>query len=240
MSENCRKIAGVMGGMGPDATVDFMSKVIALTGGNADQDHIHMIIDHDPGVPNRQLAMQSGEDDVSAPLGAMARRLEAAGADFLVMVCNTAHAFLADVRSTTSIPFISIIDVSVGAIDAAAPQATRIGVMATDACLEASVYQDAIAATGRTAIVPEGQALQRLMCLINAIKAGDQGDAIQQGMREIGAFLCASGAEILIAGCTEIPLVFDASHAPVPVIASTDALAQRTVDIAKGLVTISH
>jgi len=98
-----------MGGMGPDATVDFMAKVIAMTDSARDQDHVHMIVDHDPTVPNRQLAINSGVDNVSERLVEMARRLESAGADFLVMVCNTAHVFMSDALAATGIPFISII-----------------------------------------------------------------------------------------------------------------------------------
>jgi len=116
-----------MGGMGPDATVDFMAKVIALTDSGRDQDHVHMIIDHDPSIPNRQAAINSGNDDVSARLAEMAQRLESAGADFLVMVCNTAHFFLEAVNSSTSIPFISIIDESVNEIDSICADARIVG-----------------------------------------------------------------------------------------------------------------
>jgi len=94
MTESMDKTAGVMGGMGPDATVDFMAKVIALTDSGRDQDHVHMIVDHDPTVPNRQEAIRGEDSDVADRLAAMARRLQDAGADFLVMVCNTAHVFL--------------------------------------------------------------------------------------------------------------------------------------------------
>ena len=81
MTENARKIVGVMGGMGPDATVDFMAKVITLTDSISDQDHVHMIVDQDPTIPSRQLAIREGIPDVTVALGAMAKRLEDAGAD---------------------------------------------------------------------------------------------------------------------------------------------------------------
>ncbi len=123
MMDNVRKTAGVMGGMGPDATVDFMARVIALTDSGNDQDHIHMIVDQDPTVPNRQRAIREGLNNVTDALGAMAKRLEDAGADFLVMVCNTAHVFLDGVHANTSIPFISIIDESVNEIDRVCPGA---------------------------------------------------------------------------------------------------------------------
>ncbi len=235
MTENDQKTAGVMGGMGPDATVDFMARVIALTDSGNDQDHIHMIVDQDPTIPNRQRAIREGLTDVTDALGAMAKRLEDAGADFLVMVCNTAHVFLDGVHANTSIPFISIIDESVSEIDRICPEARQVGVMATDGCLNTEIYQDAIAASGRTPLVPEGAALEQLMSLITAIKAGNQGDDIRQSMQASAHSLVDRGAEVIIAGCTEIPIVFEGEDCSVPVIGSTNVLAERTLDLAQGV-----
>lgn len=240
MAGMAHKTVGVMGGMGPDATVDFMAKVVALTASGRDQDHIHMIVDHDPTIPNRQIAINTGRDDVSARLGAMARRLEAAGADFLVMVCNTAHVFLDDVYSTSSIPFISIIEESVNEIERQSPEVRSVGVMATDGCLKTDIYQDAIERSGRTALVTDAQHTRQLMDLINAVKAGDQGRDVKHGMQAVATALVNDGAEALIAGCTEIPLVFGVADSPVPVIDSTNVLARRTVDLATGLASLPN
>jgi len=235
MTENDQKTAGVMGGMGPDATLDFMAKVIALTDSGNDQDHIHMIVDQDPTVPNRQRAIREGLNNVTDALGAMAKRLEDAGADFLVMVCNTAHVFLDGVRANTSIPFISIIDESVNEIDRVCPGARIVGVMATDGCLDTGIYQDAITASGREALVPDGAAMEQLMSLITAIKAGNQGEDIRQSMQASANALVEQGADVIIAGCTEIPIVFEGENCSVSVIGSTNVLAQRTLDLAKGV-----
>jgi len=235
MTDNVQKIAGVMGGMGPDATVDFMSRVIALTASGNDQDHVHMIVDQDPGIPNRQRAIREGTTDVTAALGAMAMRLETAGADFLVMVCNTAHVFLDDVYARTTIPFISIIDESVAAIDRIRAAAKQVGVMATDGCLDTGVYQDAIASSGRDALVPQGPEREQLMRLITAIKAGEQGDEIRTAMQAAANTLVEQGADIIIAGCTEIPIVFEGENCAVPVVSSTIVLAERTLQLAQGI-----
>ena len=220
--------------MGPDATVDFMTKVLRLTDSDRDQDHVHMIVDQDPSVPNRQTAIRSGQDDVSPALTRMARRLEEAGADFLVMVCNTAHAFLGGVHEATRIPFISIIDESIAEIDRVAPGAKTVGVMATDGCLDTRLYQAAVEETGRIAIVPDAENLTELMRLINAVKAGDQGPLVAEGMKDVAQSLIDRGAEVIIAGCTEIPIVFDGSGFPTPLISSTDVLAKRTLALAMG------
>ncbi len=238
MGEKTQKTVGVMGGMGPDATVDFMARVIALTKARCDQDHVHMIVDNDPTIPDRQTAMISGNDDVSARLGAMAQRLESAGAEFLVMVCNTAHIFIDDVHASSDIPFVNIIDESVREIEQVRADARTVGVLATNACVNTRVYQDAIDASGRVALVPDQADQQKLMDLINAIKAGDKGESVTEGMESVAHALIDAGADILISGCTEIPIVFSGDGFPVPVIASTDVLARRTVDLAKGYVSL--
>ena len=223
-----------MGGMGPGATVDFMAKVIALTASARDQDHVHMIVDQDPTIPNRQTAIASGNDDVSGPLTAMAQRLERAGADFLVMVCNTAHVFIDGVREHTSIPFISIIDETIAEIERRAPEAETVGIMATDGCLDTRIYHDAVEATGRTAIQPDEAGVADLMSLITAVKSGDESEAVAAGMQAVAHALVDRGADVIIGGCTEIPIVFEGEGFPVPVVSSTNVLAARTIELARG------
>jgi aspartate racemase len=226
--------AGVLGGMGPDATIDFMSKVIALTPAETDQDHIRMIVDHNPKVPNRQAAILGDAADPGAELAAMATRLEQAGADFLVMVCNSAHAFLEPVRQATRIPFISIVDVSIREIEAINSDARNVGVLATDGLLATGIYQRALLDAGRSPVLLQDEELARLMTLIRKVKAGDKSREVADGMGMLAELLASAGAEVVIAGCTEIPLVLDATKVTVPVIASTDALARKTVALARG------
>ena len=224
-----------MGGMGPDATVDFMARMTANADSGRDQDHVHLIVDQDPTVPNRQAAIRTGVDDVSPHLKAMAQRLENAGADFLVMVCNTAHVFLDGVRQSTRIPFISIIEESMAEADRLRPDATAVGIMATDGCLNTNIYQDAVLASGRKPVVPDEAGVAELMKLITAIKAGDRGQDIADGMEAVARALVERGAEVIIAGCTEIPIVFEGEGFAVPVISSTNVLARKTLRLARGL-----
>jgi len=235
MTENTQKTVGVMGGMGPDATVDFMARVIALTDSNSDQEHVHMIVEQNPTIPDRQTAIREGTDDVSDALAAMAKRLQDAGADFLVMVCNTAHVFIDGVYASTTIPFVHLIEESVNEIDVVSPDAKKVGVMATTGCLNTGIYQDAVISSGREALVPEGDDMQELMDLIKAVKAGDKGEEIQNGMQTSANHLVDRGADVIIAGCTEIPIVFEGENCDVPVVSSTGVLAQRTLELAKGI-----
>ena len=226
------KIIGVLGGMGPDATVDFMSKVIALTPADKDQDHIHMIVDHNPGVPNRQAAILGDGADPGPELAAMAARLEAAGADYLVIPCNTAYVFKGAVTSASSLPLISIIDVTVA--DAVTRDAKSVGVLATDGCLDAGVYQDALTKAGLTPVLPTEAEIEQFMTLCHRIKAGYQGERVARDMAGLAKALVDRGADAVIAGCTEIPLVLKQSALDVPLISSTDVLATATVALARG------
>lgn len=227
-----RKTVGVLGGMGPDATVDFMATVIALTKAAKDQDHIRMLVDHNPGVPDRQAAMYGDRAAVSKVLSDMALRLEAAGADFLVMPCNTAHVFLDDVLPLLQVPFVHIIDETVAEIKALCPAARRVAVMATSACVEAGAYQAAIEAAGAKCALPSATGQQQLMELIIRIKRGDRSQAVRDAMRVLARDLVAAGAEVIVAGCTEIPLVLRGEDLEVPFVSSTEVLARRCITMA--------
>ena len=231
---NIMKTVGVLGGMGPDATVDFMAKVIALTPAERDQDHIHMLVDHNPKVPNRQTAILGNGEDPGPEIAAMARRLEAAGAEFLVIPCNTAYVFAPSVLESVSIPLISIIDETIAAIGEQSPAAKAVGLLATNGCLEANVYQEALQANGLDPVLPNGAQLEVLMELINGIKAGNRSEAVSAAMRELAGALVSQGAQTIVAACTEIPLVLDAAMLSVPLISSTDVLALKTVQFARG------
>lgn len=229
-----QKVAGVLGGMGPAATVDFMNKVIAFTPARRDQDHIRMLVEHNPKVPSRQNVSAADDVLIRSQLAAMALRLEAAGADFLVMVCNTAHGWLDEAYGKVSIPFISIVDVTVQALREQYPAVRSAAIMATPACTRGGLYQAALADAGITPVAPDDDALAALMALIDRVKAGDQGTAVSGAMAAVAAGLVADGADAVIAGCTEIPLVLRPDQLPVPLISSTDELARRTVALALG------
>ena len=220
-----------MGGMGPDATVDFLAKVVAATDAACDQDHVRMLVDHNPQLPNRHDAIAGTGPDVGPQLAAMAVGLESAGADFLVMVCNTAHAFTRDIRAAVSIPFVSIIDVVMDSLASRGVQ--RVGVMAAQGCLQAGLYQTALAAAGIEPVVWNEQQLARFMALVYRIKGGDRAPDIAIDMRKLAAELEFSGAELLVAGCTEVPLFLQQEDIDLPLLSSTDLLVRRTIALAK-------
>jgi len=228
------KVVGIIGGMGPDATVDFMSRVLRATPANSDQDHVRMVVEHNPGIPSRQLAMKGEGENPGPVIAAMAARLEAAGADFLVMPCNLAHAWQSDIRAATSIPFVSIVDESLLSALSRSDDQSAIGLMTTPGCFTSGLYQQALSDAGRPAIVQTPDELSETMLLVERIKGGDQSNEVADGLKQLANRLVDRGAKVLIAACTEFPLVLTESMFNVAFVSSTDVLAKKTVALALG------
>lgn len=226
------RTAGVLGGMGPAATIDFMAQVLRLTGAESEQGNVRLIVDSNPALPNRHEAILGTGPSPGPMLAQMARGLQAAGADFLVMPCNTAHAFAAEVRAATGLPFLHLIEETVAEVAAAHPAARRIGVLAAAGCLDARLYDATLAAGGRTAVSPAGEQRARFMDLVWRIKRGEAGSEVRAAMAGLAAELAAAGAEVIVAGCTEVPLALGAEDLAVPFVNSTEVLARRTVEAA--------
>ena len=220
-----QRIVGVIGGLGPDATVDFMAQVIAVTPADKDQDHVRMLVDQNPHVPNRQDALAGTGDDPGPQLAAMAAELQRAGADFLVMPCNTAHAWTANIEKAVTIPFVSIVDETI----AACADHTAIGLLSTTGCLHSNVYQDGLATAGKQPVLPNDAELAQLMELVFRVKQGEKSSEMAESMLRLAEALVDRGAEVVVVACTEIPLVLDAERVTVPVINSTEVLARSTV-----------
>ncbi len=224
-------LVGVLGGLGPEATVDFMARVLALTPAASDQDHVHMLVDQNPSVPNRQEAVLRDGEDPTPAIVEMAKRLESAGCEFLVMPCNTAHAWEEAIRAATSIPFLSIVDATVAAIP---KDISKVGLMTTPAGLATNCYQNVLADRGIETIEHNAAEVQELMKLVYSIKVGETGAGVTDAMRGLAENLVERGAELIIFGCTEIPIVLNAEELAVPAQSSTDELAKRTIAVARG------
>lgn len=213
------KTLGVLGGMGPAATLDFLAKLQAATPAVRDQDHLRVLIDINPQVPDRN----TGEADPGPVLADMARGLVAQGAQVLAIACNTAHAFADKVRSA-GVPLIDMIEVACEAARDAG--ARRVGVLGTPLAL--SLYTERLRAMGLEAVAPDADGQARFMTLLYRIKAGDLGPEVSKGMRTVADAL---GADAVIAGCTEVPLVIETLD--VPFIDAGLELAKRCVEVCR-------
>lgn len=228
------KLVGIIGGMGPDATVDFMSRILQVTPAGTDQDHVRMLVENNPRIPSRQAAMRGEGESPGPAIAAIATRLDAMGAEFLVMPCNLAHAWQADIEAAISIPFISIVEESVrSALDRSGDD-SAVGLMTTPGCFTAGLYQQALETAGRPVITQTPDELAEAMSFVEQIKSGNRSPEIVSGLRTLADKLVDRGAKVLIAACTEFPLVLDESMFDVAFVSSTDVLARKTVAIALG------
>lgn len=225
---------GVLGGMGPAATLDFHAKVLAACQAGRDQDHIRLIIDSNPAVPDRGAALRGEGPSPGPALAAMAQGLEGAGAEVLVMPCNTAHVWADEIRAATRLPFIDLIEATAEAAVHAVPGLKRAGVLGTTGCLDAGLYHRAFAAHSAGVLAPEAGEQAALMALIGRLKSGDAGARVRGGMAELAGALVERGAEVVIAGCTEVPLALSAQETGAPLISSTDVLVARALAFARG------
>jgi aspartate racemase len=230
MSET--KTVGVIGGLGPLATLDFFERILRRTAAVREQDHLRLIIDNNTKVPDRNAFLR-GEGPSPAPtLAASARGLQNAGAELIVMACNTTHAWESEIRAAITVPFLSIIDVTTEAVADLRPEA--VGVLAVDACLGMKLYQNALAKAGIRSVLLAPDSQRTFMELIYRIKSGDSGDTVRRAMATLARKLEAQGAEVIIAGCTEIPIVLTADDIEGELISSTDILVERTILAAGG------
>lgn len=226
MSEDHSMVLGVLGGMGPAATLDFLAKLQAFTPAERDQDHIRVICDINPKAPDRNVP-GSGAGGV---LAEMAGALRGAGAEVLAMPCNTAHAHADLIQMASGLPLIDMIDLAAEA--AARTGAMRTGVLGTKGALR--LYREYLAARAMSLVALPPERQDAFMAALYRIKAGDLGEEVRAQMRGFAAELTAAGAETIIAGCTEVPLVLREADVRGELIDPAVLLAKRCVAVCLG------
>ncbi|MGP1255991.1 MAG: aspartate/glutamate racemase family protein [Kiloniellales bacterium] len=220
---------GILGGMGPEATILLMTRVLALTPAQDDSDHVPLLVDSNTQVPSRIEALIEGTGESPGPvLAAMAARLVAMGATALAMPCNTAHAYLPEIRAAAGdVPVLDMVGLTAEGFTAMAPQPQRIGMLASTAVQITGLYDKAFASLGIEAVFPQRQV--DVMDVIRAVKRGTCGPSEQAVLAEIAASLIAEGAEALAIACTEISVIADDLPRTVPVLDAIDVLADTIV-----------
>lgn len=224
-------IVGVLGGMGPLATVDFMRKMLVATPAAVDQEHIPLLVSSIPQVPDRSAAFRGEGESPVASMICSGQRLVAAGAEVVVIACNTAHLWFDDVRDALGLPMLHLVDAAIDEVLARVAAGGKVGLLATDATLASGLYVDRRCDDGRTVnwLLPTAAERRDLLTPgIAAVKAGQ----LETGGRLLTAAARAlrlRGACAVVLGCTEIPLVVDAASAGIPVVDATAALARHAV-----------
>ncbi len=224
------KIVGIIGGMGPGATVDMMRRVIEATPARDDVDHIRMIVDNNPKIPSRIKAIIEGGGEDPAPcMMEMARKLAAWGADFLAIPCNTAHYYYKEVRSAVDIPVLNMIQLTTDAIVEGNPSLETVGLLASTAVGMTGLYKKRFEAEGVSVIYPSPERQDRLMTAIRTIKTGRCGNEEKNALRSAAGELVKRDAGALIVGCTELSIIFNAVDVEVRLYDSAQVLAECIV-----------
>ena len=223
MNKPARRV-GVLGGMGPEATLVFLGKFYALTRARPEQDRPPLLLDMDPSVPDRNRAWGNEGKSPGPALAAMGRRLASAGADFCVLPCITAHGFADDFEEASGLPLLRLPAIVADAL--ATGRIGSVGLLATSTALEMQLFQSAFADHGIDAIMPDASDQDTLMRAIYAIKRGDEARAEVLAVAER---LIRDGAEALLIGCTDISTLRLEKIGPHDVIDALDVLAEHTL-----------
>ncbi|RIE16866.1 aspartate/glutamate racemase family protein [Candidatus Cryosericum septentrionale] len=227
------KTLGIIGGMGPAATLDLFYKILKATPAKRDQDHIHIIIDDFPQIPDRTaFLLGKGENPLPYILKS-AKTLEKANVDVLCMPCNTAHYFVEDIRNATPLPFISIVESTLNEIKSSFENSKNIGLLATDGTIIGRVYHNIFEVERYRIITPIEEKQHEVMKIVYSIKAGKMEENVQT-FEEIIEHMKFLGCESVILGCTELPILLKYFEPSLPVIDATSCLAKEIANFATG------
>jgi len=223
-------ILGIFGGMGPEATANMYQLIVKMTPAKRDQEHIPTLIFSFPQVPDRTTAILADDPAIVPWLVEGVTRLERAGAAFIIIPCNTAHYYHAQMQAAVRIPILHMIREAAVAVAGRYPQCRQVGLLATSGTIRTGLYEKEFAALGLRTIVPdEAVEEEYVMKAIGLIKAGKTGKESEDLLAFAAAHLESRGAEVLVLGCTEIPLAFNPERARVPVVNATRVLAEAAI-----------
>jgi aspartate racemase len=205
-----RKTIGILGGMGPEATAHFFSLIIKHTAAAKDQDHLPVLIYNLPQIPERTPAILGQGPSPVPLLRKGARTLARAGADFIVIPCISAHAFLPEIRRASPVPILSLVDESLAGAKKQKPRLRRVGLLASTGTVRSGLFTKTFAKAGIEIITTTEKEQSRVMEAVfgkGGVKAGFTEGQPRKLVLDVARRLIKRGAEAVIAGCTEIPLV---------------------------------
>lgn len=227
------KRIGIIGGMGPEATVDLFSKIVASTPSRKDQDHLRIIIDNNPKVPSRfKFIMGEGEDPLPY-LIEMAQRLERYGADLLLTPCNAAHHFYDQIQEKVKIPILHIAQETRRHIESMKPRPEKVGLMASGSTVKAGIYQKVFQGSKIRLVLPDSKKQEMISKMIYTFKQRVRTKKLERTLMHVAHSLVEMGAEAIILGCTELPLILSGVKSSIRFIDANDILARAAVRRAK-------
>ncbi|MFD1544235.1 aspartate/glutamate racemase family protein [Nonomuraea guangzhouensis] len=224
------EIIGILGGMGPAATADFYAKLVSMTPGSSDQDHLRTVIWSDPTIPDRTEALLGDGPDPTPWLLDGSRVLREAGATLIAIPCNTAHAFVPRIADHVGLPIVHMIGEVARHLTTLSPRIHTAGLLATTGTVRVGLYQEWLDRFGIGLVLPDAASQDHeVMTAIRAVKAGARDVTVTEPLARAARRLTAQGAQVIIAGCTEIPLGLCAEAVDVPLVDPALVLAQALV-----------
>lgn len=223
------KKVGILGGMGPLATVDLFNKIVIMTNANCDNDHIHILIDNNTEIPDRTSFILGEGEDPTPELIKSATTLESMGADFIVIPCNTAHHFYKFVQDSVSIPVINMIEETAKFIVNMNLDSNKVGLISTTGTIFSGVYDTMFKKYNLEIVKPDTKGQQVIMDLIYGVKEGNT-DFDLNSIYKVLENLSDSGCSYVILGCTELPVAFQTLDIKGDFIDPTRILAQAAID----------
>lgn len=222
---------GILGGMGPEATILIMQKLLAAVKARDDADHLPLIVDQNPQVPSRIRHLIEGTGEDPGPvLADMARRLVAGGAEALAIPCNTAHHYAPMVRQAVSVPLLDMVALSVDHAASLVGPGGRVGILASPAVRKVGLFDATLAKRGLTALYATDEAA--MLAAIRQIKAeGPQPEArhtLQTGSKD----LADRDASVQLVACTEFSLIADSVAQGVQIFDTLDVLVRAIKEFA--------
>lgn len=224
-----RKMLGVIGGMGPEATSYYYENVIAHTKAACDQDHIDMVILSHAAMPDRTEAIMSGDDrKLINMLCNDARTLETLGASNIAITCNTSHYFYDHIQKAVKIPVIHMVKESVAYAVRDFENVKRVGIMATDGTINSKIYHRACREAGVTPVKPSEERQKDVMSLIyEDIKAGKPGD--RKKFDRVFSEFMRKGCDVVILACTELSVFKGKHEVPSICLDAMDVLVKESI-----------
>jgi aspartate racemase len=225
---------GVLGGMGPLASAEFVVKLVRATPALVDQDHFPVTLDSSPQIPDRPSAIFGGGSDPMEAMVQVLRGLEAAGCALVAMPCNTVHHWYDRLAAQTSLPIVHIADAVAARLREVAPGARRIGLIGSTVTTQLGIFANRLGDEWEWLYATPAELDKLVLPGIAAVKSGDLVRGRELFLQAVGE-LQARGPEVIVLACTEIPVVISQSDVSIPVVDSTDALAHHTVAAAQAL-----
>jgi aspartate racemase len=229
-----QRVLGILGGMGPEATVDLYREILACTPAQRDQDHFPVLIYSYPCIPDRSRAILEGGEDPLPYLVEAARVLERGGARMIAIPCNTAHYFLPQLRQRIQLPILDMITETLAALRRRLPDIRTAGLLAATGTVRSGIYDRTFAQQGLRIIAPADPDQLRVAAAVAQVKAGAHNRATREMLQSLGGSLVEAGADAVILGCTEIPLAFHERGVPYTTVNPTRELARAAVAWARG------